>query len=217
MKMNSDYFVALAKTFEDHYGVEFEGIRKGAGHRSARAPDPVQDQHRRRDVAARSQRAGRLAGGPAGGNRRHRQRRNAAAFRRQEQSLPGRPPARRQSARRTADRDRAKPLVGRAETGGHRALPQGRRSRGHPPLHLGNHQVDELRHRQPLHHAGRGSLRFHQRGARQLVGPLRSGNQSARHAHQGRDSGSRATFLPPSDWSARAPVSIPPSSPACGR
>jgi len=30
MKMNSDYFVALAKTFEDHYGIEFEGIRKGA-------------------------------------------------------------------------------------------------------------------------------------------------------------------------------------------
>src|SRR5512141_2739815 len=30
MKMNSDYFVALAKTFEEHYGVEFEGIRKGA-------------------------------------------------------------------------------------------------------------------------------------------------------------------------------------------
>jgi transketolase len=30
MKMNSDYFVALAKTFEDHYGVEFAGIRNGA-------------------------------------------------------------------------------------------------------------------------------------------------------------------------------------------
>ncbi len=29
MKMNSDYFVALARTFEDRYGVEFEGIRKG--------------------------------------------------------------------------------------------------------------------------------------------------------------------------------------------
>ena len=28
-KMNSDYFVALAKTFEDHYGVEFQGIRNG--------------------------------------------------------------------------------------------------------------------------------------------------------------------------------------------
>ncbi|MCU1330554.1 MAG: putative transketolase, partial [Bryobacterales bacterium] len=29
MKMNSDYFVALAKTFEDHYGIQFTGIRKG--------------------------------------------------------------------------------------------------------------------------------------------------------------------------------------------
>jgi transketolase len=29
MKMNSDYFVALARTFEEHYGVEFEGIRRG--------------------------------------------------------------------------------------------------------------------------------------------------------------------------------------------
>ena len=29
MKMNSDYFVALASTFEKHYGVKFEGIRKG--------------------------------------------------------------------------------------------------------------------------------------------------------------------------------------------
>jgi transketolase len=30
MKMNSPYFVALAKTFEDHYGVQFSGIREGA-------------------------------------------------------------------------------------------------------------------------------------------------------------------------------------------
>ena len=30
MKMNSEYFVALAKTFEEHYGVEFQGIRNGA-------------------------------------------------------------------------------------------------------------------------------------------------------------------------------------------
>jgi transketolase len=28
-KMNSDYFVALAETFERHYGVEFSGIRQG--------------------------------------------------------------------------------------------------------------------------------------------------------------------------------------------
>jgi transketolase len=30
MKMNSDYFVALAGTFEQHFEVEFEGIRNGA-------------------------------------------------------------------------------------------------------------------------------------------------------------------------------------------
>jgi len=30
MKMNSDYFVALARTFEQRYGVEFQGIRQGA-------------------------------------------------------------------------------------------------------------------------------------------------------------------------------------------
>jgi transketolase len=29
MKMNSEYFIALARTFEQQYGVEFEGIRKG--------------------------------------------------------------------------------------------------------------------------------------------------------------------------------------------
>jgi transketolase len=30
MKMNSEYFVALARTFEQRYGVEFQGIRDGA-------------------------------------------------------------------------------------------------------------------------------------------------------------------------------------------
>jgi transketolase len=30
MKMNSEYFVGLAKTFEQRYGVEFQGIRQGA-------------------------------------------------------------------------------------------------------------------------------------------------------------------------------------------
>lgn len=29
LKMNSDYFVALAETFERHYGVQFQGIRQG--------------------------------------------------------------------------------------------------------------------------------------------------------------------------------------------
>ncbi len=30
MKMNSDYFVAIARTFEEKFGIEFEGIRNGA-------------------------------------------------------------------------------------------------------------------------------------------------------------------------------------------
>ena len=30
LKMNSEYFIALASTFEKHYGVEFSGIRQGA-------------------------------------------------------------------------------------------------------------------------------------------------------------------------------------------
>jgi transketolase len=30
MKMNSEYFIALASTFEEHYGVQFAGIRNGA-------------------------------------------------------------------------------------------------------------------------------------------------------------------------------------------
>lgn len=30
MKMNSEYFVSLCKTFEEKYGIEFEGIRNGA-------------------------------------------------------------------------------------------------------------------------------------------------------------------------------------------
>jgi hypothetical protein len=29
LKMNSEYFVALSRTFEEHYGVEFAGIRQG--------------------------------------------------------------------------------------------------------------------------------------------------------------------------------------------
>ena len=71
MKMNSEYFVALAHTFEARYGVEFQGISKGR-RRPEGAPHPVQDQHRRRDVCARPQRPRRLAGESPGRNRRHR-------------------------------------------------------------------------------------------------------------------------------------------------
>ena len=69
-KMNSEYFVALAETFERSYGVEFKGIRQG----------PVADTKEQliqfktnidvvMSVLDRNG-SGRLAGGPAGRDRR---------------------------------------------------------------------------------------------------------------------------------------------------
>ena len=72
MKMNSEYFVALAQTFEQRYGVEFQGIRQGADEGRARAADPVQDEHGRGHVGARQERARRLAGRSPGEHRRER-------------------------------------------------------------------------------------------------------------------------------------------------
>ena len=55
------YFLALAKTFEKRYGVEFQGIRDGAVKDPRERLVPVQDQHRRRHVIAQSQWHRRLA------------------------------------------------------------------------------------------------------------------------------------------------------------
>ncbi len=77
----------LRRAGDDLREALWRGVRghsQGPGHRQSRAPDPVQDQHRRGDVAARPQRLGRLAGRPAGGNRRHRDATTSScAFRRQ--------------------------------------------------------------------------------------------------------------------------------------
>ena len=65
------------------------------------------------------------------------------------------------------------------------------RARG---AHLGNRQVDELRHRESFpDHRGR-SFRIDQPGARQHVGALRSGNKSSRNPYKSRDPGSRQCF-----------------------
>ena len=113
MKMNSDYFVALAKTFEDHYGVEFEGIRKGAV--TDTRERLIQFKTNIDVVMSLLDRNGlgdwladRLV--EIGDTR---QRRNAAVFRRQEQSVSGRPAARCQSSGGAADCYRQQPLVGR--------------------------------------------------------------------------------------------------------
>ena len=73
MKMNSPYFLALAKTFEDRYGVKFQGIQDGPGDRHERAAHSVQDEHGRGDVGAGQERPGRLAGRSAGADRRQRE------------------------------------------------------------------------------------------------------------------------------------------------
>ena len=71
MKMNSEYFVALAKTFEEQYGVEFVGIRQGA------VTDPRERliQFKTNIDVAMSvldrNGIGRLAGRPPGRHRRH--------------------------------------------------------------------------------------------------------------------------------------------------
>ena len=70
MKMNSEYFVALARTFEQRYGVAVPGHPRRPVKDTARAADAVQDQHRRRDVGARQERPRRLAGRSARRDRR---------------------------------------------------------------------------------------------------------------------------------------------------
>ena len=88
-KMNSDYFVALASTFEERYGVTFEGISNGA----------VTDERERLiqfktniDVVMSvldKNGLGDWVAEPAGGHRRHHQGRQAVRLRRQARSVPG--------------------------------------------------------------------------------------------------------------------------------
>ena len=70
------------------------GHPQGGRDRSGRAPDPVQDQHRRGDVGARAERPGRLAGRAPGADRRFGQGRAADAGRREARPVPRRAPAR---------------------------------------------------------------------------------------------------------------------------
>ena len=64
------------------------------------------------------------------------------------------------------------------------------RGGGCPPGRVGDRQVAELRDGQPRADAGRGSVGIGQSGARQHLGTLRSRDQSAGDAAQGRDPGS---------------------------
>ncbi len=88
-------------------------------------------------------------------------------------------------------------------------VPQGGRDGGHAPRHLGDRQVGELRHRQPLADDGRRSLGIDQSRARQPVGPLRSRDQPGSARGSRPPSRKPATSRRPSASSARARRSIP--------
>ena len=77
------------------------------------------------------------------------------------------------------------------EGGRHHAVPQGGRSGRHAPGDLRDRQVGQLRHRQPVPDDRRRPLGIDQSRARQPVGALRPGNESAGHPHQGGDPGGR--------------------------
>ena len=191
MKMNSEYFVALARTFEKRYGVEFQGIRRArrrtpaSGWSSSRPTSTSPCRCSTRTASATgspivsSRSATRCATICRCASRRRRIRSSTIGC--ASQNLPLEPQKVKVDQRR----------LGRREGGGHHALPQGRRGGRHAAGDLRDRQVGELRHRQPVADDRRRPVGVDQPRARQPLGPLRSRDQSARHAHQGRDSGSR--------------------------
>ena len=218
MKMNSEYFVSLAATFEKRYGVEFQGIREGA------VTDPrerliqfktnidvvmsVLEKNGLGDwLADRLVEIGDTRQGP-----------DPAAHRRRLAIRSWTTAC----AWRTCPLEPQKvsvtnPVSGAKKQRQDRAVPQARRGGGHAPGHLRDRQVAELRHRQPGPDARRRPLGVDQPRARQHLGPLRSRGQPARDAAQGGDPGGGQRLHARSAWSARARRSTRTSSPACGR
>ena len=217
MKMNSEYFVALAATFEQRYGVQFQGIRDGA----------VKDPRERLvqfktniDVAMSVLDRDGLGDWLADrlvsiGDQLTDERQVRIAVDRR--SVPGRAAARREPAARAAEGEGHQRRLGRHQGRGHHALPQGGRGGGHAARHLRDRQVGELRHRQPVPHHRRGSLGVDQPRTRQPVGPLRPRDQSARHARQGRDPGSGQRLDGHRPGQPERLGRSRRSSPACGR
>ena len=132
MKMNSDYFVALAQTFEQRYGVEFDGIRDGA------VTDPrerlIQFKTNIDVVMSVLERDGlgdwladRLVEIGDSVTDDLKLRIDVAA-----RSIPGRAAPGRESARGAADPHGDELDLGRGEAGQDRAVPQGRRGRRAP-------------------------------------------------------------------------------------
>ena len=140
------------------------------------------------------------------------------AHRRQDRSVPGRAAARRQpadgaaEARRSRIRLPARKRKSPSRCSARRARVMGAR-RGISEIIKWMNYVTDNR----FYHLGGGPVGIDQCRAWQPVGPLRSRRpiRSARASR--RRSRKRAMSRPPSAWSARAPASIPRSSPASGR
>ena len=174
MKMNSEYFVALAETFEKHYGVEFAGIRKGA------VSDPrerlIQFKTNIDAVMSLLDRNGlgdwladRLVSIGDTVKDDLPLRIDTAHDPFQDDRLrvtqaPGEP--QKVTAKNPVSGAEKQVDIALFRKAGEIAGPR----RGD----LRNHQVDELRHGQSLLHGGGRPLGIDQRGARQPVGPLRS-------------------------------------------
>ena len=191
MKMNSEYFVALARTFEKRYGVAFQGITQGP---TKDTRDRLIQYKTNLDVVMSVLDKNGLGDWLAdhlveiGDSLRD--------------DLPLRIPADRDPF--LDDRLRVKNLPvepqkvkasnavsGAEKDVGITLFRKAGRGRRHAARDLRDRQVAQLRHRQSHAHDRRRPVGVDQSRARQHLGPLRPGDQSARHAHQGGDSGSR--------------------------
>ncbi len=191
MKMNSEYFVALARTFEERYGVEFSGIRQGAVTDARErliqfktnidVAMSVLDQNGLGDwLADRLVEIGDAVTDdlPLRIDVKHDpfldDRLRVANLPEEPQTLTVR-----------------NSISGAEKAAEDRVVPQGRRGGGSPPRNLRDGQVVESRHGQSRVDAGRRPVGVDQPGARQHLGALRSRDQSAGDAAQGGDSGGR--------------------------
>ena len=200
MKMNSEYFVALAETFEKHYGVEFSGIRKGA------VTDPrerlIQFKTNIDVVMSVLERNGlgdwladRLVaiGDTVKDDVKLRIDTKRDPFldeRLRVANLPVEP-------QKVTVKNPLSGAEKQVDITLFRKPGEGDRSAAGD---FGNHQVDELCDGEPVHHDCGGSVGIDQRGERESLGALRSGHQSAGDAAQGGDTGGRATRRRRSGW-----------------
>ena len=155
LKMNSEYFVALAQTFEKHYGVEFEGIRKG----------PVTDNRERliqfktnidvvMSLLDRNGLGDRLADRlvEIGDTVRDDVKLRISAAQR---SVPRRSPARRSATGRAAEALDSQFDFRRGEASQHCAVQETGRGGRSAARDFRNYQVDELRHGRTILHGSR--------------------------------------------------------------